>query len=198
MGRIGDLVKHFQDSVDLPIDVNDVLEKMKASGIDVDVEFIGVELDTEVLRGKYRLFEWPNGFYGDDPALMANIYYHNADDSGWQRFVCCKELTHLLDDPQFHTSTREQQITLAESVGVPLRLQDPSTAPIEVNIDFIAESVATALLFPRAARDLFVEPFAQKRLRIEDIAMIADIPELYVSVAMRPFWPTINDRLLTL
>lgn len=198
MGRIGDLVKHFQDGDNLPVDVNDVLIKIKETGLDVEVEFIGVELDTEILRGKYRLFEWPNGFYGGDPSLMANIYYHNADDSGWQRFVCCKELTHLLDDPQFNTSTREQQINLAESVGVPLRLHDPSTAPIEVNIDFIAESVATALLFPRAARDLFVEPFAQKKLRIEDIAMIADIPEIYVSMAMRPFWPNINARLLNL
>lgn len=198
MGRIGQLISSFKGIVSLPIDVNDVLREMRSNGVDVDVEFIGVELDTLILRGKYRLFEWPNGFYGGDPTLMANIYYHIKDDTDWQRFVCCKELTHLLDAPQFHTSTREQQVELATKVGLPSYLQDPLNAPIEVNIDFLAEAVATAILFPIAVRDIFAAAINDKKLRLEDLALIADIPLRYVHMAMSPNWPNIHERLLAL
>jgi hypothetical protein len=198
MGRIGQLISAFKDTISLPVDVNDVLAKMREEGVDIAVEFIGVELDTLVLRGKYRLFEWPNGFYGSDPTLMANIYYHIKDDSDWQRFVCCKELTHLLDPSNHYTSTREQQVELATKVGLPAHLQDPLNAPIEVNIDFVAEAVATAILFPIAARDIFTSYVTEKKLSLGNLALIADIPERYVEMAMAANWPAIHARLLML
>lgn len=198
MGRLGHLISAFKDVTSLPVDVNDVLKKMQDDGLDVEVEFIGVELDTLILRGKFRLFDWPNGFYGGDPQRMANIYYHIKDQNDWKRFVCCKELTHLLDDPAYYTSTREQQVALAAKVGLPPHLQDPFSAPIEVNIDFIAEAFAIALLFPFACRAVFEEAVLAKKLRLEDVALIADIPLRYVQMAMSPVWPQVHDRLLTL
>jgi hypothetical protein len=198
MGQVGDLIQRFQGRETLPIDVNDVLAAMWSNGLDIEVEFIGVELDITILRGKYRLFDWPNGFYGGDPHRMANIYYHVKDERDWQRFVCCKEITHLLDNPAFYTGSREDQVALAEKVGLPPHLQDPLSAPIEVNLDFIAESVATALLFPMASRNKFVSALTDKKLRTSDIALIADIPVQYVEIAMRPFWTGIHEKLLHL
>jgi hypothetical protein len=198
MGKIGNIIGAFKDSTSLPIDVNEVLAKMTEGGMGLEVEFIGVELDIMILRGKYRLFEWPDGFYGSNPHQMANIYYNIKDENDWQRFVCCKEITHLLDNAAYHTSTREQQVELATKVGLPAHMQDPFNAPIEVNIDFIAEAVATALLFPLACRSIFEGAIISKKLRIEDVALIADIPEKYVNLAMGASWPMIHERLLSL
>ncbi len=198
MGKLGNLIGAFKDVRSLPVDVNDILQKMRDEGMDREVEFIGVELNTVILRGKYRLFEWPNGFYGADPHLLANIYYNIKDEADWQRFVCCKEITHLLDDAAYHTSTREQQVELATKVGLPPHMQDAFNAPIEVNIDFIAEAVATALLFPIACRADFLEAITAKKLRVDDVALIADIPAKYVEMAMGAAWPLIHERLLSL
>jgi len=196
--RIGELVTIFRDRVDLPIDVNEVLAAIVASGVEVQTEFVGVELDTLILRGKYRLFQWPNGFYGGDPMLMANVYYHRHDSSDWQRIVCCKEIIHLLDPDNSFSHTREQQNALAEKIGLPLHLQDPTKAPIDVNIDLVAEYIATAVLLPIASREAFMEPLRLKKISIDDIALIADIPSRYVSIVMSSTWPGVHEKLLTL
>lgn len=198
MGKIGDIIQSLQDTVSLPVDVNDVLEKIKIAGVSAEIEFIGVELDTLVLRGKYRLFEWPSGIYSPDATLMANIYYNIDDTSDWQRFVCCKELTHLLDGDIYHTSKREEQVELARQVGLPAHLRDPFKAPAEANIDVVAELFALALLFPLRARDVLLPAVEAKKLSTKDVAFIADIPERYVAMALSPGWPETLSRLITL
>ncbi len=196
--RIGELVAIFQNGLDLPVDVNQVLAAIISSGVEVETEFIGVELDTLILRGKYRLFHWPNGFYGGDPNVMAKVYYHRNDGSDWQRIVCCKEIIHLLDPVSSFSNTREQQTALAEKMGLPFHLQDPTKAPMDVNIDLVAEYIATAVLLPLVAREAFLEPLKLKKISIDDIALIADIPSRYVSIVMSATWPSIHEKLLTL
>jgi hypothetical protein len=154
-GKMGEIINHFKDRTSLPIDVNEVLEKIKLTGVDVAIEFVGVELDTLIMRGKYRLFHWPVGnMYSQEYDTMANIYYPINSSEAWQRYVCCKEITHLLDDHNHHTSDRDSQVELAKQVGLPPHLRDPFKAPAEANIDVVAELFALALLLPMAARNI--------------------------------------------
>ncbi len=198
MGRLGDIIKAQQGEMSLPVDVNYILEEIKKAGVEVEVEFIGVELDTMILRGKYRLFEWSNGIYSGDATLMANIYYSKDDDTDWQRFVCCKEITHLLDANHYHTSQREDQVELARQVGLPPHMRDPFIAPAEANIDVIAELFALALLFPLAARDKLLPAVEAKKLSVKDVAFIADIPERYAAMALAEGWPDTHSKLIDL
>jgi hypothetical protein len=198
MGQVGDIIKSQQDRLELPVDVNDILAEIKKSGVEAEIEFIGVELDTMILRGKYRLFEWSNGIYSSDVITMANIYYNIDDDLDWQRFVCCKEITHLLDGAAYHTSKREDQVELARQVGLPAHMRDPFKAPVEANIDVIAELFAVALLLPMAARNKLFQAVEAKKLSVKDVAFIADIPERYVAIALAKSWPDTYSKLIEL
>lgn len=119
-----ELIAHFAARVKLPVDVNDLLPVLKENGEDTDIEFIGVDLDPEILQGKIKIFHVRNGVYVE-PQRFANIYYHRGHGTDWQRFICCKELLHLLDPKGAETATQEEIAELAARIGLPEYMQDP-------------------------------------------------------------------------
>ena len=151
-----DLIARFATVIELPVDVNDVLDALKASGCEDDIEFIGVDLDPDILQGKISIFWRQNGVYDADPTRCANIYYHRGHTLDWQRMICCKELVHVLDPAFAHTSTIGDIDKLAEKIGLPPEMQDPMNDGTAVNVDRLAEWRAAALLLPLAARNAFM------------------------------------------
>jgi hypothetical protein len=193
--KVADLIAEFSKRDSLPVDVNDLLPFIAQNGHETDVEFIGVDLDPEILQGKIKIFHLREGVYGE-ARRCANIYYHRGHTPDWQRFICCKELLHLLDPPAAQTSAPEDIDELAEKIGLPQYMQDPLHDGLATNIDRLAEFRAAAVLFPFAARQLLVEPHANGKLDFGDIAQLADIPRKYVGLVMSPRWPKIHDYFL--
>jgi hypothetical protein len=188
------LIEHFSRQESLPVDVNDVLELLKNNGFDDDIEFIGVEFDVDILQGQIK---WAHGHprpYAD-PIRYVNIYYHKGHDSDWQRYICCKELLHLLDPESARTTTAADIDLLAEKIGLPPEMQDPLNDGLATNVDRAAEFRAAAVLLPFAARETLL-PLYPDRLSIDDIARMADIPRRYAAYVMSPFWPTVHAVLL--
>ncbi|WP_447726215.1 hypothetical protein [Sphingomonas koreensis] len=189
-----DLINHFSSQASLPVDVNAVLAVLKENGCDDKIEFIGVDLDIEILQGKIKIFYVRDGVYSE-PERWANIYYHQGHDSGWQRFICCKELLHLMDPVTAQTSSPEAIELLAEKIGLPPEMQDPVADGVATNVDRMAEWRAAAILLPLDSRNILLEPFKQGLLTLDDIARMADIPRRYVGLVMSPIWERVHDIL---
>jgi hypothetical protein len=195
--RTSELIKEFADRTTLPIDVNDVLACLREHKHDDEVEFIGVTIDADVLLGAIKVFYASNGVYDPDPTRMVNIYYRREETTAWQRMICCKELVHLLDPPDAHTNAPEDIERLAEKIGLPPEMQDPTSDGFAANVDRLAEFRATALLFPLAARNLLMAPYKAGTIRLAEIAALADIPSRYVGFAMSDYWDEVHGILVS-
>lgn len=190
--KTSDLIRHFATREALPVDVNDLLPVLRENGTDDEIEFIGVDLDPDILQGKIKIWHRRDGLYGE-PVRMANIYFHRGHTIDWQRFVCAKELMHLLDPPAAQTRTHDQVHELAEQIGLPEYMQDATQAGFATNIDRLAEFRAAAILLPYAAREHLLKPLADGRLSLSDIAEMADIPRKYAALVMSPGWNYIHE-----
>lgn len=189
------LIAEFASHRRLPVDVNDVLAKLRENGIDDDVEFIGVDFDTSIMQGKIKIYHARPRPYAE-PVRYANIYYHRGHDSDWQRFICCKEMLHLVDPPGAQTKTPEEIAALEEKIGLPPEMQDPEQDGWATNVDRLAEFRAAAILLPWACRELLVAPLHRGDLSLDDIARMADIPRKYVGFVMSPYWETVHPMLV--
>lgn len=190
-----DLIAKFASKIELPVDVNDLLPILSTNGHETDVEFIGVDLDPEILQGKIKIFYFRDPPYSE-PRRFANIYYHRGHGTDWQRFICCKEILHLLDPPGAETSTADQIDELAAKIGLPEYMQDPLADGFATNTDRLAEFRTAALLLPFAARELLLQPLADDKLTLGDIAKLADIPRKYVGLVMSERWPAVHELFL--
>lgn len=192
----GDLIKVFSTCENLPIDVNDVLRELKAGGCEDDIEFIGVDFDTEILQGKIKVFHLRDGLYGAETRRCVNIYYHRGHDPNWQRLIACKELLHVLDPDWALTNTIGDIERLAEKIGLPPEMQDPQGDGLDANVDRLAEWRAAALLLPLAARDLLMPAYKEGKISLAQIAILADIPRKYVAFVMMDTWPSVHALLV--
>lgn len=193
--KVTSLISEFASRTKLPVDVNDVIALLRENGKDDDIEFIGVEFDPDILQGKIKIWNARPGVYAE-PVRHANIYYHRDHDPDWQRFICCKELLHLLDPPGAQTKTPEEIAALEEKIGLPPEMQDPEQDGWAANVDRVAEFRAAAILLPWAARELLVQPLRDRLLSLDDIARMADIPRKYVGFVMSPIWEKVHPMLV--
>ncbi|MEI6485670.1 MAG: hypothetical protein WCO11_05325 [Sphingomonadales bacterium] len=193
--RASDILGHFSAKVDAPVDVNDVLAFMRDGGVECDVSFIEVELDTEILLGQYQKFYVRPVPYAD-PEAYANIYYAKQMTRDWQRLVCCKELLHLIDRDGHKATTPDQIRKNAEHIGLPIQLRDFDAQDPIANTDTIAEFFALGILFPLAARAALMDPFKAGKLKIDDIARFFDIPKQKASFVMTPNWESVHANLM--
>ena len=192
---IAKLIEKFSRLAVLPVDVNAVLAEIRAMGHQDCVEFIGVDIDADVMLGKIKVFHVRNGVYSD-PERHANIYYHRGLEPFWQRMICCKELTHLLDPADTHTNNIGDIDQLAERIGLPPEMQDPLEDGPETNRDRLAEWRAAALLLPMAARELLMPAYREGKINTADVARLADIPSKYAAFVMSDNWPKVHELLL--
>lgn len=194
--KVTDLIKAFSDQETLPVDVNEVLKCLQKNGHDDDIEFIGADLDPTILQGAIKVFHVRDGLYAAEARRFVNVYYHRGHSVDWQRMICCKEIIHMLDPPYAFTKDPAEIDRLAEKIGLPPEMQDPAADGLAANIDRLAEFRAAALLLPMAARNLLMEPYKDGRLKLADIARMADIPNRYAGFMMSDVWDKIYDMLI--
>lgn len=192
--RVHELIRAFSEQENLPVDVNEVLRKLREIGSSDNIEFIGVDFDPDVLQGAIKVFHVRPGVYAD-PERWVNIYYHREHTLAWQRMVCCKELVHLLDPNDAYTSNPDAIDKLASTIGLPPEQQNPMADGFAANVDRLAEFRAAAILLPKAARDLLVEAHKSNKLSLQDIARMADMPTRYVGILMSDVWDAVHAML---
>src|SRR5258708_4870279 len=106
MALIHNLIEFFSTFTVSPIDPDDIKDQIISYGIKDEINFVGVNLDTRVLRGALMHYSMKTGVYSD-PILCADVFYDLTLERKWRRVICCKELLHLLDHSVSRTATRE-------------------------------------------------------------------------------------------
>lgn len=192
--EVHELIREFASRENLPVDVNDVLKCLRDNGNEDNIEFVGVDLDPDILQGAIKVFHIRNGVYAE-PERWVNIYYHRGHTPDRQRMVSCKELVHLLDPLDAYTRTPDAINRLADKIGLPPEQQDPMADGFATNVDRLAEFRAAAILLPKAVRDQLIEPYRRNALTLQDIARMADMPTRYVGIVMNDVWDDVHDIL---
>ena len=190
MSVIG-LIDHFSTFTELPIKVADVVALILKMGIQDEIQFIGVDLDTAVLRGQICRYTRRNTVYGD-PIWCSDIYYARGQDAEWRRIVCVKELIHIFDKNSRVTVSEKDVRHLIDRISMPPDLQNIRNDGLQVGMDRLADMQALAILLPKDARDLLMPHYEAEKLTDGDIASIACVPERYVRLVMSKQW---NDIL---
>ena len=191
------LLEFFSHQTELPIPIDDVVEKIVEFGIQDKISYVGVEIDTGVLRGQIVRSVWRPGVYAE-PEYLADIYYAKNQSIEWQRLVVCKELVHLFDDTAALTRSQDELDHLMKMIAISPELQFQKNDGFKVQIDKIATLYAVCILFPKTARDALIEPYQQGLISAEDIGRIAEIPEKYIPLVMLDEWNALYEELMTL
>ena len=90
---IKNLIEHFSTSTLLPIYVREICDYMVSGRLAIKdrIQFVGVEIDVEVLRGfLHQYTEGPIKGSMLRPMACADIYYDREQPIEWQRLVCAK------------------------------------------------------------------------------------------------------------
>lgn len=192
-----ELVEHFQDRVELPIEIDEVRDAIIASGVQDTITFACEPMDTGILRGVlYQWHEHP-GMYAE-PSFVSLIVYPSGEPIEWQRAICAKELIHICDRQIVRTKTPELVKQLAEKVVGPFETSDTGIADFMASMDKLAQYQCIDLLFPKAARAIALERINEGVHTIESIANWAVLPEEHIALALSDKWEAISEMLISL
>lgn len=197
--RFFDLIKQLENETRLPIEPARIVKILREGGAIDQVQFIGVRLRTSILRGKFVRVVYDHGrlppinapYSVPEEGLVAKIYYAINQEPEYIRLVINKELLHLTDPIEVHTSSREQIIRLADRLRLPTELlvaiREPSDS-IEAIMDYLGDYRAVVAMVPQQVRDLICQKHAQKKLDEGEIAELVGIPLKYVSMLLSDQW----------
>ncbi len=197
--NVMDLVRHFSSEKMVPIDINDIKKKILSDGRFLVIRFIGVQMNTDIMRGYLSHYIKKSPLYGEDTP-MADIYYDLNQDSDWRRLVCCKEMLHIVDIPPARTSTPEDLKRLINRMSLSPEFEnlatDQANGDHKVLTDKLAIIYAVAILFPMKVRDLVLPLVDSRKLTEEDVARMVDIPLRYVRLVLSPVWPQVYHAII--
>lgn len=191
-----EILAAFASSETLPVDLGKVSQWIIDKKIQDEIEFIGVDIDTGVIRGYLYRFRYSAKMYGDH-TNAAHIYYGKDQGPEWINLVCAKELIHLMDSGNAG-GRKEQFDQLVSRLVLPRDLDILLEDPNHVRMDRMGDLVAAALLLPPSARELLITPYKRGELTEEDIAKFAMMPTRYVRVVMSDRWEKSYELLHTL
>lgn len=182
----------------LPIDIeNHVRPEFLKLGVKDQVYFWpDPKLNPEIMRGEIEHWEYDEWSMRTEPVRVADITYSQQMPHDWQRLVCCKELLHILDPVHTRVTKPEEIEKLVEKIVLPSDLQDVFNDGIHALTDRVAITYAAAVLFPLAARQILLDRYSEGKLKIAEIAKIAELPPRYAAVVMSELWPSIHAILV--
>lgn len=189
-----ELVGHFENEVDLPIEVEEIALKINEMGLQDEIYFFPADIDPRKLRGGVRQFRPVPVPYGDSQ-WTTHIAYSKHLDLGWQRLICAKELVHIFDPGVARTNTEEEVSQLLEKLVGPLSTEDYGFADLQAAKDRIALYQALPLLLPKAYLDTARRAVADGLRTPQDVASEAVMPLRFVTLMLSSDWETINGAL---
>jgi hypothetical protein len=189
-----DFIVSFGKKKFLPIDLDEhVLPALIEAGITDEIyPFYDSKLPEGSLSG-YFLHEGDipdgnGGYY-----RMATISYGPGSNE-MQRLVACKEVLHLFDPEHCQVKTPDDVKNLIEKIILPPELADATTEGDKVFTDRLAILQAVAVLFPISARNVLLSAYKTKdetkKLNIDQIAELAELPRNIVAMVMSDSWPS--------
>lgn len=176
------LIANFQGRTEFPILVDEVTAWLLANGYKDEIKFYPVEMNEDILKGiicQYVISN-PTGVY-TDPKHVAEITYCKTLNPCWTRFVCCKELMHLMDDQTARTYTADQIGKLTLNLTSPAGMGG-TALPADLLAEQNAIIKALSVLVPLGIIPKLHEQYKAGLKNAYDIALMLRIPEYYVKL----------------
>lgn len=166
---------------------------------------IGVELNTEILRGGYvrsEIVEDGGSFLSlyepIDYSVEAKIYYARNQPEDWVRFVIIKELLHILDPIRLRVSSAAEIEKLVEHLRMPRELLCAVEGLGEREkavLDYLSDYRALAVMVPKRMRIAFTEKLALGKIDEAGVARFLGFPEQYTAALFSEFWQRVVDAI---
>lgn len=189
------LYETFANVTTLPIEIEEVRDAIVRLGIQDEILLLPTELDIGELCGIFYQYVRREGLYADPQFCTIVVYPANAHIEA-QRFVCCKELIHLMDSAVERVSTTERVAELVKKVLGPLTTVDVGIDDFIAAQDKMAAYRCIPLLFPSAARAEAAAMLAAGETTIEKIAEWSCLPEDIVNLVMEENWPEVEKVII--
>lgn len=180
-----DIFQFFACFTNLPIPIDVVRDQALEYGVADDIVFSEVQTDPDYLLGMHRL-------YKDERTgkVTAHVFYSSAiQDESYRRLVCCKEILHVLDNDDATAKSRDAVSRLINQIVVPPSSGITNSAKSDHN----GMLWALMVLLPRDALSELRPHYENGDLSVEDIAILADIPEHYARFALSDIWTEIVE-----
>lgn len=188
------VLDHFSKTTELPVEIDEIVNFLIASGIQDEVFLFPVEADPTKLRGAIRQFRYHKLPYGD-PISVTHIVYTTLVPLEWQRIICAKELVHVFDREVEKTETSEEVAQLLDKLVGPLSTEDYGFADLQAAVDRLALYQCLPLLLPTAALQEAKEAISRGHKTVEDVAKAACMPLFFVDLMLSSDWEKLNGIL---
>jgi len=187
------LYDKFSAYTNLPIQLDWVASQVREDCGISEILFISAQMDPDVLLGMHRMFErsHPDG----SKERVLHIYYSSSLDEEHmykdKRLICCKELLHAYDGDKSSAASLTAVDNLIEGIVVPPSFGMSASLKSDHNGAFHALIV----LLPRDALDILIPQYEQGQINVEDVALLAGIPEAYARFGLSKIWKDIVERI---
>lgn len=158
-----------------------------------EVETISVHgVDLHKTLGHIIIYDDRSSPY-DGPEYHAHIRFLESLNKCWARFVTCKEMMHVYDEPGERTGTRDDFYKLIRDIQNQVMKDDIS--PL-LNSEFKAEWMALTLLCPKDMRESFKEKLQNRAVTTLQVATELQIPERIIPAIMDDYYDEALERFL--
>jgi hypothetical protein len=190
---VKDLIEEFSKIDRLPVDLKLVADALRAKDVEDEIYYFhDNDLSPNSFEGSIVREEIN---YGTDIRFISTITYAKLGEE-MERLVCCKEMLHILDPDYVKSRTIEDVETLISQIILPPEFSDPQDADLHTNWDKIGIAHAIAVLMPMTAIEILRPALEAKKITVEEIAEIAELPLFAVNVAMSERWRAIHAALV--
>ncbi|MBG1233994.1 hypothetical protein [Aestuariivirga litoralis] len=193
-----DFITYFSGITSVPIDLEDhVIPKLvEAKLTDEIYPFYDSKLPPGKLTGHFVQEIIPTDAEGGTKRMATITYGANTDEM--QRLAACKEAMSLFDPEHCQVNNQEEYDALVSKIVLPPELVDAVNEDGKVLTDRIAVLQAIAVLFPMAARNLLLPKYQEKKITLEEIAELVELPPFAARYVMSDTWPKTHENLLKL
>ncbi len=193
MNSLLKLINEFSAREIVPIEVDDIIAYLRAWGIKDEIYFFDADIDTDVLRGTIVHWEYQAKGW---TYKVADIYTARTLSPEEKRLVQAKELLHILDHRIDRVNTPEEVEALIENMALPLSEIDWKTDGGHARSDHRTVLYALPVLFPMAARGLFLPKLKENKIDISFIAELVALSKSVVAFVMSDLWAEVYPGMI--
>jgi hypothetical protein len=178
----------------VPVEVEHLRGLILQLGTQDRIRIKPMQSDPDDLYGIYIRYKQSAGVYAD-ALLVSVVGYCEKLDIPWQRFVCAKELIHILNGDGGRSCTKDEIEDLVVRLVQFAHAPNLSFADFAAMTDKAAEYQAMAALFPLRARAWALSGLADKTLTRDAIIKKTSLPAEVVDLVLSKNWPAMLEHL---
>lgn len=187
------LIEEFSARETVPIEVDHIVDYLRAWGIKDEIYFFDPDINTEILKGSIVHWEYQSQGWTHK---VADIYTARSLSLEEKRLVQAKELLHLLDHRIDRVNGIEDVEALIEQMALGISYEDSKTASDHADSDRKALLHVLPVIFPTVVRDLFLGLLKAQKIDIEEIADRVALPNSVVGFVMSDLWESVYRSMM--